>query len=172
MDLPKLNRLLVSPNKESEDKEIFYPDWNCFCCQDTGMVQPHWTRLIITDFDWNKDKIPLCTNCKTHHDLTHLLEYQILDTRFTSQVCGELDRIARQDWANTASSKQQKLLAKQIQQAALEIAKKQSLKKADRTEKENREVQARKAEIEAISHEQWMLMRERYMGVKEKDAAI
>lgn len=172
MELPKLNRLLVSPNKESEDKEIFYPDWNCFCCHDTGKVQPHWTRLIIPDFDWNKDKIPLCTNCRVHHDLTHLLEYQVFDTRFTSQVCAELDRIARKDWANAAKSKQQKLLAQKFQQAVLDISKKQSLRKRDRTENDNREVQARKAEIEAITHEQWMQMQAAYIGVKKADAAI
>lgn len=170
MELPKLNRLLVSPNKESEDEEIFFPDWNCFCCQDTGKVQPHWTRLIIPDFDWNKDKIPLCTNCNVHHNLIHLLDYEVLDTRFDFQICAELDRIAREDWSNTAKSKQQAIAAAKSKQLTIELGKKKSFAKRERTENDNREVQQRKAEIEAITHEEWMAMRNKYMGDKEKDA--
>lgn len=125
--------------------------------------------MVIPDFDWNKDKIPICTNCNVHHNLTHLLDYEVLDTRFDFRVCAELDRIAREDWSNTAKSKQQKLLAKQIQQATLEIAKKQSLRKRGRTSKDNQEVAIHKQEIESITHEQWIAMRDKYMGDK-KDA--
>lgn len=47
-----------------------------------------------------------------------------------------------------------------------------SMRKADRTENENKEVQERKREIEAIPHEQWMSTREKYLGGQSEDSNV
>ncbi len=55
-ELPKFERSPILPN-EVEDKEIWQPRWHCFCCQDTGQIQAHLVRLIIPDYDPNRDAI-------------------------------------------------------------------------------------------------------------------
>lgn len=58
-ELPKFERLPILPKKEEQDKEIWQPSWNCFCCQDTGQIQAHLVRLIIPDYNPNRDRIVL-----------------------------------------------------------------------------------------------------------------
>ncbi len=50
------------------------PDWNCFCCQDTGQIQAHLVRRIIPDYDHNRDRIPICQECNKF-DRHNLMEY-------------------------------------------------------------------------------------------------
>ena len=135
--LPQLKALPVHPNKiESEEKELFYPSWSCFCCRDTGIVDPHLARLVLPDFDWDRDKLPLCTNCNIQNEKTFLLDYGILDTRLHKEICAELDKISREDWAKTAKLQQQAAYKRKFEQAAISIATYKSLRKRDRTEYE------------------------------------
>ena len=45
-DLPQFDRLPLIPQLEEVEKEIFHPHWNCFCCQDSGFIQPHLVKKI------------------------------------------------------------------------------------------------------------------------------
>ena len=52
-DLPQFDRLPLIPQLEEAEKEIFHPHWNCFCCQDSGFIQPHLVKKIIPDYNYN-----------------------------------------------------------------------------------------------------------------------
>ena len=75
-NLPRLDSLPTHPDKEKtlSEKELFYPSWKCFCCHDTGIINPHLTRLVAPKFDWNRDKLPLCTRCNKHNEKFNLLD--------------------------------------------------------------------------------------------------
>ena len=59
MDFPQLSRETTRP-EEQKEKEIWQPSWKCFCCQDTGIVNPHLVRLVIPDYSYNHDRLPIC----------------------------------------------------------------------------------------------------------------
>ena len=59
-DLPQFDRLPLIPQLEEAEKEIFHPHWNCFCCQDSGFIQPHLVKKIIPDYNYNQDKNVAC----------------------------------------------------------------------------------------------------------------
>ncbi|WP_460202797.1 hypothetical protein [Scytonema sp. NUACC21] len=48
--------------EEDQEKEIWFPNWNCFCCQDTGKVQLNLARLVIPNYNDNRDRLPICQN--------------------------------------------------------------------------------------------------------------
>ncbi|MHC5862783.1 hypothetical protein [Nostoc sp.] len=160
-ELPKFERSPILPNVE-EDKEIWQPRWDCFCCQDTGQIQAHLVRLIISDYDPNRDRIPVCQGCNKF-DRHNLRDYGVLDTRFDLFLCKKLDAISRADWKQV-TEKQFEMFKQRVNQ----IAKTHSLASGDRTPNDDREVAQRKAEIEAISPEQWKAMNESYL-VGKKD---
>lgn len=160
-ELPKLERSPILPN-EREDKEIWQPRWNCFCCQDTGQIQAHLVRLIISDYDPNRDRIPVCQGCNKF-DRHNLRDYGVLDTRFDLFLCKKLDAISRADWKQV-TEKQFEMFKQRVNQ----IAKTHSLASGDRSLNDEREVAQRKAEIEAISAQEWKAMSESYL-VGKKD---
>ncbi|MBD2245163.1 hypothetical protein [Nostoc sp. FACHB-888] len=164
-ELPIFERSPILPN-EVEDKEIWRPGWNCFCCQDTGQIQAHLVRRIIPDYDHNRDRIPVCQGCNKF-DRHNLMEYGVLDTRFDLFLCKKLDAISRSEWKKVTEKKFEKY-KKQLDIATSQISKSHSLASSDRTLNDDREVQQRKAEIEAISPEQWKAMNESYL-VGKKD---
>lgn len=161
-NLPQFERLPINEQTENEDKEIWQPSWNCFCCQDTGQIQAHLVRLIISDYDPNRDRIPVCQGCNKF-DRHNLRDYGVLDTRFDLFLCKKLDRIARNDWKQV-TEKQFEMVKQRINQ----IAKTHSLTNCNRTSNDDREVQQRKAEIESISPEKWEAMNKEYL-VGKKD---
>ncbi|MHC5610533.1 MAG: hypothetical protein ACYTXA_05825 [Nostoc sp.] len=164
-DLPTFERSPILPN-EVEDKEIWQPRWHCFCCQDTGQIQAHLVSLIIPDYDHNRDRIPVCQGCNKF-DNYHLKEYGVLDLRFDLYICKKLDAIARDGWKKTTEQQFEKY-KKQLDIATGQIAQAHSLAVANRTSNDEREVQQRKAEIEAISPQEWKAMNESYL-VGKKD---
>ena len=164
--LPKFERSPINSKKENEDKEIWQPSWNCFCCQDTGEIQAHLVRLIIPDYDHNRDRIPICQGCNKF-DKHNLMEYGIFDTRFDLFLCKKLDGISRNDWKQT-TQKQFEKYKKQLDIATAQISKSHSLASGDRTSNDDREVQQRKAEVEVISPEEWKAMNKEYL-VGKKD---
>ncbi len=54
--LPRLERLLLRPIEEVEPKQVWRPTWHCFCCEDTGYVRDSLIRLVIPDYDSDKDR--------------------------------------------------------------------------------------------------------------------
>jgi hypothetical protein len=164
-ELPTFERSPILPN-EQEDKEIWQPRWNCFCCQDTGQIQTHLVRLVIPDYDGNRDRFPVCQGCNKF-DRHNLRDYGVLDTRFDLFLCKKLDAISRADWKQV-TEKQFEKYKNQLDVATGAIAQSHNLALTNRNSNDDREVAQRKAEIEAISPEQWKAMNESYL-VGKKD---
>ncbi|MHC5672993.1 hypothetical protein [Nostoc sp.] len=165
-NLPTFERSPILPNEE-KDKEIWQPRWNCFCCQDTGQIQGHLVKLIISDYDPNRDRIPVCQGCNKF-DRHNLRDYGVLDTRFDLFLCKKLDAISRADWKQV-TEKQFEKYKKQLDIATGAIAQSHSLAVTNRTSNDEREVQQRKAEVEAISPEQWGAMNKAYLVGKQDE---
>ena len=56
--MKKLPRNPMRPDQESgAEPEIWQPDWNCFCCHDSGLVYDHLAALVIDGYDGNRDKL-------------------------------------------------------------------------------------------------------------------
>ncbi|MCG6137625.1 MAG: hypothetical protein MET45_23820 [Nostoc sp. LLA-1] len=158
MKLPELSpEPIRDEDQPGYQKEIWQPSWRCFCCEDRGIVRSRLAAMVIRGYNFDRDRLPICQapGCKAGFNWLHL-EGNI-DMRLTAAVCQELDRISRLDWRQTTQQKFINLKA---------ISQKMAMPgSGERTEQDNREVQQRKAEIETISHEQWMTMRSTYLGV-------
>ncbi|OUL23990.1 hypothetical protein BV378_20390 [Nostoc sp. RF31YmG] len=159
-DLPQFEPLPVIEPLPEEEKELFYPKWRCFCCQDSGLVRPLLVKLIMPNYDDNRDKWVACQNltCNQFNERWSGVPLQNFDTRFLPAICQKLDLKSREDWRKTVQ--------RQVDIRAL------SLKLAmpgsqERTEQDNQEVQQRKQEIESISPQQWKSMRKAYLGADE-----
>lgn len=172
-NLPQFERLPINEQTENDDKEIWQPRWNCFCCQDTGQIQAHLVRLIIPDYDHNRDRIPVCQGCNKF-DRHNWMEYGVLDTRFDLFLCKKLDAISRADWKQVTGKqfekykKQLDIATGALAKPAVGIAQSHNLAVSNRTQNDDREVQQRKAEIESITPEQWEAMNKEYL-VGKKD---
>lgn len=146
MKLPKLPRQFV--RKEDEpgyQPETWHPEWHCFCCHDTGEVNSHLAKLVIEEYDPNKDKIPRCQNpgCTAGKSLD-FLGSKVVDYRFTAAICQHLDSIHREDWRQTTETK-----AALIQEKIDQLAQKKSMKKCDRNPTEAIEAQLQQAAMVA-----------------------
>ena len=138
MSLPKLPRQPIRPDKESSvDAEIWYPDWRCFCCHDTGIVRPRLVELVIPDFNYDKDLHPACYRCDAGSVYTNCEAY---DQRFNRGICGELDRIERENWTATVKERQQRILETKL------LAQAMSMRSRDRMSAEEVKVQQRHEE--------------------------
>lgn len=70
--------------EEQQEKEIWKPTWKCFCCQDTGKVQPDLVRQVIPTYDDNRDRVPICQNCNLgQQNWAHLNDLGVIDQRLT-----------------------------------------------------------------------------------------
>ena len=138
-DLPKFERQLMRPAQKEEaelGKEIWFPNWNCFCCHDTGFVNPRLVKLVIQDYDHDEDKLPICQNPKCIENQKYISNRSIataLDWRFNEQLCQKLDEIEREDWR--AEKK------RTIQQLnIIDFAAQKSLRRGNRSQLENERV--------------------------------
>lgn len=146
MNLPKLSRsILRNENKpEYEGRQLWQPKWKCFCCHDSGIVNPHLAALIVPGYNPDQDKIPLCQNSGCNagdHFLNNEEVERSLDMRFTQTICKQLDALHREDWKET--TKQQFEQVVNIQ----EIARSRSLRKRDRTPEENQLARQKHQEV-------------------------
>lgn len=122
----------VQPEEETE-KEIFQPQWNCFCCRDTGIVQPDLVRHVIPTYNYDKDRIPMCQNCNQGQARWgHLNELGVIDQRLTFRICKKLDIMSREDWKQTVSAWFE-MARQRVESATIEIAQVHNLRKRDRT---------------------------------------
>jgi hypothetical protein len=144
MKLPKLPRQFVRrEDKPGYQPEIWQPSWRCFCCHDTGTVNQHLAKLVIEEYNPNKDKIPRCQNpgCTAGENLD-FLSSQVVDYRFTAAICQHLDSIHREDWRQSTQTK-----AALIQEKIAQLAQQKSLRKRDRTPTEEMEAQQKHAAV-------------------------
>lgn len=164
MNLPKLPaKPLRQEDQPGYEKEIWKPSWSCFCCQDTGIVRPHLVKLVIPEYNHSRDCIPICQKpgCKSGSQWLHLKDS--IDMRLNTQICQELDKINRQDWQMYVQEQFKVKRSVNIEDLAQKMKMPGS---RDRTEYDNQKVQQRKQEIENISHEEWIQMRQEYFGVE------
>ncbi|MBD2472386.1 hypothetical protein [Nostoc sp. FACHB-145] len=157
--MKKLPRARTRSEDEPEfEKEIWQPSWQCFCCHDSGIVQPHLAAIAIDGYDYNQDKLPRCQNpgCRagSYWDSESITDS--VDYRLNPAICQELDSIEREGWRQTTKRKfiDLKALSGQLAMPGTK----------ERTQNDDREVQQRKAEIESISSERWESMRKAYLG--------
>ncbi|MBO3458497.1 hypothetical protein G7B40_024940 [Aetokthonos hydrillicola Thurmond2011] len=155
-DLPNFEPLPLRKPK-TEEEELFYPKWHCFCCSDSGIVRSHLVHLVMPNYNPDHDKWVACQNwdCTKFNDRWGNIDISNFDTRFLPGICQKLDLKHRQDWQQTITIQIEiKKLASSLKMPG----------SSDRTENSEQEVQQRKAEIEAISPEQWESMRKDYLG--------
>ncbi len=142
--LPQLPPEPIRPERLSSEamKEVWKPSWRCFACHDSGIINYYLVFLVIPDFNDKIHKYPACKNpsCKNIAPASSNPNY---DHRFSIEVCRELDKICREDWAQTIENKF-------INFKALAEMKKMP-GSTDRTANDDREILQRKAEIEAQS---------------------
>lgn len=81
------------------------PTWHCFCCGDTGFIQPLLVRKVIPDYNSQADAIPVCRRCpqgnlKLYGETEDTLGYKTgtYDDRFPRSLCDELDSLNRDNW--------------------------------------------------------------------------
>ncbi len=169
MNLPQLPRQPIRPEVETEDAVIWQPSWKCFCCQDTGIVNFHLARLVVPDYDYNRDRLPICQSpeCKKGSRWLHLGSAN-LDMRFTSAICQQLDMHERTVWRLTVERKaiDMRSLANKMTMPKVEYRD----GRKERNPNDEREIRQRKAEIEAIPPEDWLKMaHEHKYGKKDDD---
>lgn len=139
MSLPKLPRDIIRREDEPEhEKELWRPNWKCFCCHDTGTIRPYLAAMVIDGYRWESDKIPVCQNpgCSATSNISQAIE-QYLDYRLDAAICQQLDLIDRESWRQTLKDANQRRLNTQI------LAQRMSLRKSDRTSTEQMEAQQR-----------------------------
>ena len=90
--------------------EIWQPDWQCFCCEDTGIAK-HAARMFISGYIDGKHKFPVCQNpgCSAGKKFGQVraLQYS-LDWRLEAAMCQEADLSQREVWREWALGQQQK----------------------------------------------------------------
>lgn len=143
-DFPKLERLLLRPELEEQDREVWRPTWHCFCCEDTGYVRDVLIKLVIPDYNSDKDRNVACRNC----DRVFLYAQAIIDSldwRFTPDICARLDSIYRDNWMQTVEKQSQ--LKRQALGLVDELSEKKSIRLRRRTPAEEMEVRRKHSKI-------------------------
>jgi len=145
-DLPKLQPLsLRSECEPGYQKESWKPNWNCYCCHDTGFVLDRLSNQIIPGFNSEQHKTLLCNakGCNASRDKvsSKLIEEGNFDTRLSSEVCDRLSEMERKSWEDYRWQKHQ--LRKEARGLVEELAEKKSMRNVRRSEKEEKEAQRR-----------------------------
>ena len=145
-NFPKLERLLLRPELEEQPKQVWRPTWHCFCCEDTGYVKDVLIKLVIPDYDSDKDRNVACRNCE-RVSIYSLEISDSLDWRFSSSLCARLDLIHRDNWAKTVQKQSE--LRKQTHLLVDDLAQSKSIRLRRRTPSE--EMSARRKHQDIIN---------------------
>jgi hypothetical protein len=169
MNLPQLPRQLIRPEPETEDAEIWHPEWKCFCCHDSGIVYAQLARLVVPDYNYDHDRLPVCQSPGCQKGLHWMnLGSANLDMRFTLEICQQLDMQERTDWRLTVERQSIDIRSLALHMTMPKIEYRDGRK--ERNPNDEREIQQRKTEIEAIPPEDWLRMGDEYKyGKKDKD---
>lgn len=129
------------------DKQIWQPNWYCFCCHDTGFVLERLAAHVIEGYRGGQHKIVRCQATRCIAEIGETLEASgTLDERLTPDICDRLDALERDDWARTVEKQSE------LKQRALglvdELAERKSIRLRRRTLSEEMEV--RRRHFEAI----------------------
>lgn len=84
---------------------MFYPSWRCFCCRDSGIVDPHLALLVMPDYNLSRDRWTLCQTpgCNDSR-IWENLPLDNFDTYLLPAISQKLDRINREHWQNRSIS--------------------------------------------------------------------
>ncbi|MBD2039691.1 hypothetical protein [Microcoleus sp. FACHB-672] len=144
-NLPKLepayNRRQDCPDYT---EQIWQPNWRCFCCEDRGIVAASLARLVIDGYNYERNLLPVCQRrgCYEANKWEHLKDD--LDFRLTVEICGELDKISREDWKEVAKNNYRRIIDFKTLTTRLTAP---GVK--DRTHNDEREIAIRKQESQA-----------------------
>jgi hypothetical protein len=147
MILPQLpSEPLRREDRPDYNKQIWQPNWNCFCCLDTGIVNAHLAKKVVPSYQFWRDKLPICNlpSCDASGSFSHIAE-ENFDMRFSAQICMELDRLNREDWRRSTVVKADAI------QAANSLSKKMGIAPRDRNGNDQHELAIKKSELEAKS---------------------
>ncbi len=163
MKLPRLTPEPIRPELEAEiGKQIWQPRWNCFCCQDTGKVVLWLVRRVIPEYDSNRDKPVACQlpRCEAGQDFKNDENF---DQRFTPGICAELNWLNQENWRETIKAQFEGMQKAKANMDTLARGMKMPGARG-RSANDEREVQQRKQEVEAIPQEKWLAMANEYLG--------
>jgi hypothetical protein len=128
------------------DKQIWQPNWCCFCCHDTGFVLDRLATRVIEGYRGGQHKIVRCQATRCIAEIGETLEASgTLDERLTPDICDRLDALERDDWARTVEKQSE--LRKRANRLVDELAHRKSIRQARRTPQEEMEVRRRHFEI-------------------------
>jgi hypothetical protein len=150
MQLPKLP---PEPLRLQDDRdyqpELWQPDWHCFCCEDRGFVAAALAKMVIPDYQYGRDRIPVCQakSCSFGANWMHLDRLN-LDMRLRPEICDELDRISRQDWSKVTRDRAA-IIKEKVRLSNQETADKMSLRKSQRSAEDERELEIKKSQVVA-----------------------
>ena len=146
-DFKKLQPIPLRPECEPDyDKQVWQPNWYCFCCHDTGFVIERLATYVIEGYIRGQHKIVECraTSCQAEIGET-LRASGTLDRRLTPDICDHLDCMERQEWAQTVEKQSQ--LRKQALGLVDELSERKSTRLRRRTPAEEMEVRRKHSEI-------------------------
>ncbi len=147
MDFKKFKPIPLRPECEPNyDKQLWQPNWYCFCCHDTGFVLERLAAYVIEGYVGGQHKIARCRASKCQAEIGETLEASgSLDNRLTREICDYLDYLERSDWARTLKRKHE--LRKQALGLVDELAERKSIRLRRRTPSEEMEVRRKHSEI-------------------------
>ena len=138
--LPSFDAEPIRPEKaNSVDQEIFYPEWRCFSCHDSGLIDPRLAKLVMQNYDYWEHKRAACQRCELGDSYSDHKNY---DQRFTKKVCDELDTIERREWSQFAKAEQRRLELDRLAKCLTMPGSR------GRNANDEREIEIRKQEIE------------------------
>lgn len=106
IEKPFFEKLPAQKPQQSEEKEIFKPNWNCFCCHDSGFIIR--TELVIESLGRN-DPGPVCNRPGCTSASRFGFE---LDRRVPPEVCQQIHEWELSCWKSTVHSQWEKIVEK------------------------------------------------------------
>lgn len=161
-----INKLPRAPMRREDEpgyeKEIWQPDWKCFCCHDTGIVYDSLAALVIDGYNRDRDKRPRCVNpgCKAGSDWDSEAMSGCIDYRISAATCQKLDAIERENWRRTVESRFERI-QNSVNNTAIGMS---MLRRRDRTPSEEEIAKKRHEEAINADPEKLREMARAYLG--------
>lgn len=109
-EYPQLPPIQLRDEVDPEYQKVAWkPNWNCFCCHDTGFITDLLTKKLIPNYVSGKHKPVECnaSNCKIQLG-KDFYETNTLDQRFDPEICDRLDQDEREMWREWSMQQHEK----------------------------------------------------------------
>jgi len=98
-------------NQAGYQREIPLPNWDCFCCEDTGIAK-NAAKMFIEGWSLGEYKLPVCqkVGCLSGERYANHPDERVkasLDWRLDEDMCSEADKYEREAWKKWARKKQE-----------------------------------------------------------------